>query len=155
MLLAAWLWMTRDLYVTQHIAPDADPGRQLAFIVAHPLEFAAVLLDDVRRYGVNRLMECLGYPGRPPHSFGWLQLLVVAAVALFDGRRDIDLGARGRTLLVLVFATTYVSINAMNYLALRYPQIYHLAFKEQASGAPLIGVDAHPAQGSAARLIPA
>jgi hypothetical protein len=42
---------------------------------------------------------------------------------------------------------------AMNYLALRYPQIYHLAFNEQAGGASLIGVDARPAQAADRRVV--
>jgi hypothetical protein len=42
---------------------------------------------------------------------------------------------------------------ALNYLALRYPAIYQLAFNEQAGGAPLIGVDARPAQIGGRRII--
>lgn len=42
---------------------------------------------------------------------------------------------------------------AMNYLALRYPQIYHLAFSQQAAGAALIGVDARPAPSAGRREV--
>jgi hypothetical protein len=42
---------------------------------------------------------------------------------------------------------------AMNYLALHYPQIYHLAFTEQTGGAPLIGVDARPVQVDDRRIL--
>jgi hypothetical protein len=42
---------------------------------------------------------------------------------------------------------------AMNYLALRYPQIYHLAFNQQAAGAALISVDARPATSNGRREV--
>jgi PatG C-terminal len=42
---------------------------------------------------------------------------------------------------------------ALNYLALRYPAIYHLAAQAMGEGKTLIGVDAHPVQSGDRRVV--
>jgi uncharacterized membrane protein len=113
---AGWLWVIRDLQLPQYFAPDADPRRQLAHIVAHPIGFAHMLLVDLRRNWAAHLHGA-GYAGQMPRVLGWLQLIVTAGVALADGRKDVSLDGRAKALIVLVFASTYVLIQTMNYLA--------------------------------------
>jgi uncharacterized membrane protein len=115
--LAGWFWAIRDLYVAQRIAPDADPGRQLAFIFAHPIRYASVLLADLCDNGARYASHCTGYGGRIPRIFGRLHLGAAFLVALVDGRRDAAVDARGKVVLVLVLATTYALVNTLNYLA--------------------------------------
>lgn len=114
--LVGWMWMIRDLYAPQYIAPDADPGRQMALIAAHPLRFAHILLADLQRDWAMHV-HATGYPAQLPQLLSWLHLGVTAAVALVDGRKDFALNFRAKAIIALVFAATYVSINAMAYLA--------------------------------------
>lgn len=114
--LAGWMWVIRDLYTPQHITPDADPGRQMALMAAHPLRFAQVLLFDLQRDGVMHL-HGTGYPGQLPRWMSGIHLGVVAAVALVDGRKDFALDVRAKAIIVCVLAATYVVINAMAYVA--------------------------------------
>lgn len=114
--LAGWFWAIRDLYLPQAIAPTADPGRQTAFILAHPLRYAHVLVADLHDNWETLLWQCTGHIGHLPQVFGWLHLGVAAAVALVDGRDDIALDFRAKALIVLVCASTYALINTMNYL---------------------------------------
>jgi uncharacterized membrane protein len=114
--IAAWFALIPDLYVSQSIAPSADPGRQVAFILEHPLRYAYILLADLYHNGWMYLRHCLGYAGHLPRSFGWLHLAVTILVALVDGRRDAVLGVRAKATICLVFAATYAFVNTLNYL---------------------------------------
>jgi uncharacterized membrane protein len=113
---ALWLWLIRDLYVAQKIAPTADPAAQTAFILAHPLRYGRILLADLYHNGATYLRHCLGYAGPMPHLLAWPHLAIVALVALLDGRKDAALDLRAKGLVLAVFACTYVSINTLNYL---------------------------------------
>jgi uncharacterized membrane protein len=113
---AAWFWLIRDLYVTQPIAPTADPGRQAAFILTHPLRYAGVLLGDLYHNGETYLRHCMGYAGRLSRPFAFLHLAVVALVAFVDGRKDVAVERQGKWLIVFAFACTYALINTLNYL---------------------------------------
>jgi uncharacterized membrane protein len=112
---AAWVWLTRDLYVAQSIAPTADPGRQAALILTHPLRYARLLLADLHHNGVTYVRHCLGYAGPVPHNLAWPHLAFVTLVALVDGRRDAALDLRAKGLVLAVFLCTYVSINTLTY----------------------------------------
>jgi uncharacterized membrane protein len=112
----AWFWLVRDLYVVQSIAPTADPGRQAAFILAHPLRYAGVLLGDLHHNGERYLRNCLGYSGRLSRPLVFLHLAAAALVALVDGRKDVALDRNGRALIVFTFACVYVLVNTLNYL---------------------------------------
>lgn len=114
--LAAWLWLIRDLYIAQHIAPDADPGRQVGLMAAHPLRFAQTLLVDLQRDWVKHLHGTL-FPGELPRWLSGIYLGITAAVALVDGRKDFALDVRAKAIIVVVCAATYIVINAIAYLA--------------------------------------
>jgi uncharacterized membrane protein len=114
--LVGWFWLIRDLYVAQHIAPTADPRRQTAFILVHPLRYARVLLVDLRHNGEMYLRHCMGYAGTLPRILALPHLAILALVALLDGRKDVSLDLRAKALIVAVFACTYASINTLNYL---------------------------------------
>ena len=113
--LAAWLWATSGLFAPQRIAPDADPARQLAHLVADPVRFAAMLLEGLQRDWARNLHGSV-FPGQLPRWLSGLYLGVTASVALFDGRRDWTPSLCSRVLIVCVVAATYVSVNAMLYL---------------------------------------
>jgi len=114
-----WLWASRDRYVAQPIAPDADPARQLAFILAEPLRFLHVLGATSRTHWQAYLGAATGFAGSrgaPPAAAGWLYLAVAALVAGLDGRPDRALGWRAKCLLSGALVATYVSIDALNYM---------------------------------------
>jgi len=115
--LAAWLWATSGLFAAQRLAPDADPARQLAHLVADPLRFVAMLIEDLQRDWARNLHGTL-FPGQLPRWLSGLYLAVTATVALFDGRGDWTPSLRGRVVIVCVIAATYVSVNAILYLTL-------------------------------------
>jgi uncharacterized membrane protein len=114
--LAVWFWAIRALYVAQPIAPDADPARQLAGILLHPVRYASVLLDNLLRNGGRYVWECLGYAGHVPASLGWIHLAVLALVALVDAGRPQALDWRAKAVVLLVLAVTYVLVSTYNYL---------------------------------------
>ena len=70
----AWLWLIGDLYAAQRIAPDADPGRQTAFILADPIRFGRVLLADLTHNGAAYLWQGLGYAGTLSPVIAWPHL---------------------------------------------------------------------------------
>jgi uncharacterized membrane protein len=113
--LAGWLWLIRDLYIPQYIAPDADPARQVGLMAAHPLRFAQTLLVDLQRDWVKHLHGTL-YPGELSRWLSGMHLGVAAAVALVDGRKDFALDVRAKAIIVVVCAATYAVINAIAYL---------------------------------------
>ncbi len=115
--IAAWLWLIRDLYAAQRIAPDADPGRQLAFILVDPVSYGYVLLADVADNGVKYVWQGLGYEWTFPTALAWPHLGVLIVVAILDGRGEAGLGRWTRGLLAVVAVATYVLITTMNYLA--------------------------------------
>ena len=78
-LLAAWSLAIRPLYLPQHIAPGADPGRQLAVILADPIRFALLLLADLRHDPFRYLGG--GHLAYAPRA---LQRAALAAIALVD-----------------------------------------------------------------------
>jgi len=57
----AWFRAADHLYLPQYIAPDADPDRQAAFVLSHPVRYLGVLRDTVRREWARWLT----------HAFGW------------------------------------------------------------------------------------
>jgi uncharacterized membrane protein len=113
----AWLWLIGDLYAAQRIAPDADPGRQTAFILADPIRFGRLLLADLTHNGAAYLWQGLGYAGTASPVIAWSHLAVLIVVALLDGRADVSLDRRGRGLIVAVAAATYALVTTTNYLA--------------------------------------
>lgn len=114
--LAAWFWVIQSLYAPQPIAPDADPARQLAFIVSHPIDYCLILLADARYHWASYLAHCFGYVRRLPPAFGWLHVPVLALVGLVDGREDVALGLRAKSAIIGVLVTTIVVVNTLNYL---------------------------------------
>lgn len=113
--LVGWLWLIRDLYIPQYIAPDADPARQVALMTAHPFRFVHTLLGDLQRDWVMHLHGTL-YPEQLPRWLSGIHLGVAAVVALVDGRKDFALDVRAKAIIVVVFAATYAVINAIAYL---------------------------------------
>jgi uncharacterized membrane protein len=113
----AWLWLIGDLYAAQRIAPDADPGRQTAFILVDPIRFGRLLLADLTHNGAAYLWQGLGYAGTASPVIAWSHLAVLIVVALLDGRADVSLDRRGRGLIVAVAAATYALVTTTNYLA--------------------------------------
>jgi uncharacterized membrane protein len=112
----AWLVAIRDLYVPQPIAPDADPARQVAFILSHPLRYAGILYDDLRRNLGGYVFACLGYAGHVPWLFGWAHIAALSGVALLDCGRPRPLEWRAKLVLLAVAIATYALINTLNYL---------------------------------------
>src|SRR5262245_15705789 len=112
--LAAWFRAIGHLYVSQPIAPDADPARQMAFILAHPVRYAGILLSDLRRNIGVYAFHCLGYAGHVPAAGGWVHLSALALVAMVDCGRPRALGARAKGVLLFVLGTTYAFINTFN-----------------------------------------
>jgi uncharacterized membrane protein len=113
---AGWLWLARDSYVAQRIAPDADPQRQLAVVLADPLRYLHLLAADLHRHWAAYLNTGTGYTSAFPAGVRWTHLGLIAALALLDGRADAAIGGRGRGLLAAVFVATYVLVNTLNYL---------------------------------------
>lgn len=114
--LVGWSWAIRNLYVAQRIAPHADPLLQVGFIVSDPIRYLFILLTDLRRHGWAYVAQCLGYTGRPPQAFGWLQGAALLLVALVDGEKQMAVGFRGKLLIVAVLLSTVGLINTLNYL---------------------------------------
>lgn len=114
--LIAWFWAIRSLYAPQYIAPDADPARQMAFILSHPLSYVLILLDDVRNNGRSYLGQCFGYVGHVPESYGWLHQIVLMWVAFVDGEKGSALGVRAKALILAVAVSTVGLIDSLNYL---------------------------------------
>ena len=112
----AWLVAIRNLYVPQPIAPDADPARQVAFILAHPLRYAAILYGDLRRNLGGYVFACLGYAGHVPWLFGWAHIAALSGVALLDCGRPRPLEWWAKLVLLAVAIATYALITTLNYL---------------------------------------
>ena len=106
----AWLIAVRDLYLPQPIAPDADPARQLAFI----LSTRCAMPQSLRRRAPQSGPLCVrvfGYAGTVPAPFGWLHLAALGCVASLDCGRPRPLGWRAKLVLLAVASATYVLIN--------------------------------------------
>ena len=116
MAVGGWLWLARVGYAAQRIAPDADPPRQLAFVLGDPLRYALLLLDDLHRHWRVYLAGCTGFTSVFPPALGPLHLGLVALVAALDGRADAAIDGRGRWILAAVAVSTYALINTLNYL---------------------------------------
>ncbi|MGH7789805.1 MAG: DUF2142 domain-containing protein, partial [Candidatus Binatia bacterium] len=116
LLVGGWLWLARDGYVAQPIAPDADPSRQLAFILGAPLHYATMLLANLLQRGAAYLYTGTGYTRDFPSGTIWLHLGLVAAMAALDGRADWSIDRCGRWILAGVITSTWALVMTLNYL---------------------------------------
>jgi uncharacterized membrane protein len=113
-LFVLWFWLVRSLYAAQWIAPKADPWRQMAVIQGDPVRFALMILGEVRAHWGGLLDR---YVGIVPEPFRSLYPLILAGVALLDGKRHAGLTLRAKALLAVVFVATLAMLHTFAYLA--------------------------------------
>ena len=97
----------------------ADPVAQVGFILAHPLEFVAILAKDVWTRGFSYLLDWIAIYGFAYWPVPvWTYPLYAAGLlsALFLKEKEAEIGNRTRIVLGIVFLLTYLGTLASMYV---------------------------------------
>ena len=89
----------------------ADPIGQLSFILANPLQFSAILVNDIWANGFNRLLDWIaiyGFAYWPVPIWTYSLYSAGLLAAIFLNEKNVGIEKRTRMVLVIVFVITYL-----------------------------------------------
>lgn len=115
----AWVLATARAVPALRVDVPVDPPRQVAHALAHPLDFAAIVIRDyvlhAPRYAAQ-LVGKLGWLDVPlPAVFLGGYLLLLATLLVLDGSRGVEIQAWQRWLVAGAVATCLVLVSASQY----------------------------------------
>jgi uncharacterized membrane protein len=109
---AAWSWSITRL--PRLVPPGADPPERLANVLAHPFDYARLLVTTLAEQGGLYLQSFIGIFGHVDTFLpAWLYAiwsLVLLAVALSDGGARSPIQGAGRAWLLAISAATFLVV---------------------------------------------
>ena len=117
-----WIFLMQDVYVPIPWIADVDPGAQLAWILAHPAQFAGMLIDRFTGFGAGALWDLmvgriLGWLDTPmPYPVIKAYQFALIAAALLDSREDIRVGARLKLVALAALVAGLALVGTLLYL---------------------------------------
>jgi uncharacterized membrane protein len=116
-----WSTLVRHILIAiTHLRPGASIEGQMAFIRAHPWEFALVFLRTFQIDGWDFLREFIGVLGwldTPlPKSLVIAQLIALILTALIDGNNTLRLSIRAKSIIAAIFLASLALTTIPHYI---------------------------------------
>jgi uncharacterized membrane protein len=114
----AWAVITKGLHIQQR--PGVFPAEQLEGIVRDPFNYLVIMLRTVMTQWTALLRDFTGKLGHfgpyMPTAAVYINVVVLAAAALVDGRMDVRIGPREKLIASAVIAASVLTVITPIYL---------------------------------------